>query len=67
MKTKTFGKFTASIEPNEDREGVNCYIDIDGLTSSLACAEGEGMIDGQIVISPATLDRIHLWAESNGY
>ena len=66
-KQKQFGKWAAFIEPNEDREGVNCYIEhLNGDMGSLACADGEGLV-GDTIISTKTIDTIARWAESNGY
>jgi hypothetical protein len=64
---KQFGKFTAEIEPNEDRPGVNCYVSVGDHMSSLACAQDQGYIDDEVIISNRVLDQIEYWALEQGY
>lgn len=62
--------YTVTIEPNEDREGVNCWIEMDGYSASLAAAEDMGVLykgDAEKPISQRSLDEIRHWAESKGY
>lgn len=60
-----------SIEPNDDREGVNCWIEnADGYSASLAAAEDNGVLykgDDEMPIGNKTLDAIRRYAESKGY
>lgn len=64
------GRFTATIEPNEDRPGVNCYIEDNqtGEFCSLACAENElDPFDNGVRISTLVTDKIANWAYGYGY
>lgn len=71
LAKKKFGSFTATIEPNEDREGVNCYIEKGRATASLECADCEGhleMPNGEEVYFPAKVgNAVRAWAETFGY
>ena len=66
----------ASIEPNEDRAGVNCYVTQYEIPeslregSSLAVVQDWGVIDehkGDINVPQKIIDEITEWAEDNGY
>lgn len=73
IASKTFGKFTAEIYPNEDREGVNCFISCGRSSSSLAKVEDYATVgevddrDGEIPIPDSTIDKIRAYAEGFGY
>jgi len=73
MTTKTFGAFTAELLPNDDREGVNCYVEhrATGTCNSLALLlDTGGEFDESnhtVGIGPLTLDQIEAWALANGY
>ena len=72
LHTKRFGSFTATIEPNDDRPGVNCYVDKGRATASLECADSEGYLTdsdtNEEVYFPAEVgDAIRAWAELYGY
>ena len=68
---KAFGRFGASIEPNEDREGVQCFVHYLNRTSSLAVVEDFGRVcpdePGEHRIDDRTISEIRSWAESFGY
>lgn len=65
--------FTVEIVPNEDREGVNCFITRDHACSSLAKAEDFGTIGepdergGEVKISDKALAEIREFAERYEY
>ena len=66
----TIRGYTAVIEPNEDREGVNCYISHGRFSGTLAWAEGEGYLycDSQEEIIPDdVVFSIRKFAEKHGY
>ena len=68
--SKTFGSFVAFIEPNEDREGVNCFVQhkASGDFNSLALLQDMGEFDDTgTKIGSATLDQIEAWATGHGY
>jgi hypothetical protein len=70
--TTHIGGFTVTLEPNEDREGFQCWISCGRAWGSLALAEDLGEIDGcgdaaPVKLSDAVLDRIRSWAEARGY
>ena len=73
-----FGDFMASIEPNEDRPGVNCYVTQYKIPeslrqgSSLAVVQDWGVIEEykvsmNIKVPQKIIDEITEWAEDNGY
>lgn len=71
---KNIAGFDCTIEPNIDREGVDCFIERDGFTASLACAEGEGELWDSTArqrepfpINEGATDAIRAWAEGFGY
>jgi hypothetical protein len=72
--TKTFGRYLAEIEPNEDRPGKDCWIQDtrNGSSASLCFAENEGYLhDGNDgadhPIGKKSLELIGYWARKNGY
>mgnify|MGYP003678735831 CR=1 FL=1 len=71
IATKKFGTVTATIEPNSDREGVECYVCKEGAFASLACAQGEGYIQAdngeEIYFAESTADKVWDWASTYGY
>jgi hypothetical protein len=80
LASTTIRGYLCEIEPNDDREGVNCYITKGKYSASLACAEAEGVLhyhgsgdptaDGpglEWTITESTLEEIIAWAEANGY
>ena len=69
-----FGDFMASIEPNEDRPGVNCYVSQGNEESSLEVVQNFGVIVSDlhqpkrdIEVPQKIIDEITEWAEDNGY
>lgn len=72
MTTTIIRGFTCEIEPNEDREGVNCYVSKDRYSASLAWLEGEGYLyhdvhAGELPVHEGITDLIRQWAETHGY
>ena len=81
IATNVIDGFKVEIEPNPDREGVDCFITSqdDRYTASLACAEGEGSLwwigpgsprnrwGLERPISDRTVERIRRFAERYGY
>lgn len=69
--TRTFGAFKAELIPNDDREGVNCFISRGRYSASLSLVMDFGCLDPDDAASPmideTVLDRIIRWAEANGY
>lgn len=63
--------FTVTVEPNEDREGVNCWLTKGRHGNSLAMIEDHGYIevDGgtDIPVSAAVIARARTFAERHGY
>lgn len=63
--------FTITIEPNEDRDGVNCYVQRGRAGSSLAVVEDFGKIEPEtpqgVRVPQATIDRIVAFAQKHGY
>jgi len=68
---KKFGRFVAEILPNDDREGVNCFVTSGKACSSLAVIEDHGYIEpmdsAEIFVPESVIDQIRTWAESHGY
>jgi hypothetical protein len=71
MTSKRFGHLTATIEPNEDREGVNCWVYAGRASASLACLEDNGSLSPdeahEVAVKQEVIDRIRSWADANGY
>lgn len=71
IATTTIDGFTVTIEPNEDREGVQCWVSKGRATSSLALVEDLGHVEddreGTFGVREATIDRIRAYAERHGY
>ena len=72
----TINGFLCEIEPNEDREGVNCYVSKGRFSASLACLEGEGILsadgnsygeDIELDVPQTTINQIVSWAVGKGY
>lgn len=65
---KTFGNIIAELEPNDDREGVNCYVTCGKHHSSLDLLNDYGTVgfDGPKV-RPDVIEKIEAWALANGY
>lgn len=76
IATRRFGAHQADIEPNEDREGVQCFVTHvrTGVSNSLALLEDMGEYDevprdedNPIPISDKALREIHAFADRYGY
>jgi hypothetical protein len=80
IATRTFhgGAIRAEIEPNEDREGVQCWLyaarkrtRYGQPVSSLAVVEDHGRInpdeDGETPVPDAVIEAVRTWAERHGY
>jgi hypothetical protein len=70
IATKTIAGYLCTIEPNEDREGVNCYVSKGKFSASLACLEGEGKLfdmDNEMPVRDETIDLIRKFADQHGY
>ncbi len=72
--SKRFGPYLAELVPNDDREGVNCFISHGHYSASLACAEAEGYLTRDVGTGPqeepiaeSILDEISAWALARGY
>ena len=69
--TKTFGEFTAILEPNEDRDGIDCWVSCGRAASSLAVLEDFGALDpdgpSERRVPRSLINKIRTWAEVNGY
>lgn len=69
---KIFGRFRASIEPNADRPGVNCYIETGDYSASLECAADTGVLtnydtEREVRINEARIEEITAWARQHGF
>lgn len=71
MIKTTINGFDVTIEPNDGREGVNCFVIKGRACSSLAVVEDFGAINydepGEVKVKNATIDRIRAFAEKHGY
>lgn len=71
MTMTVINGFTAEIEPNADREGVNCYVYKGRYSASLECADDNGFLtdndDRELTVPPGTLAAILTWARGHGY
>jgi len=70
MTKTTIFNLTVEIEPNEDRDGVNCYISKGKFSGSLSALEDNGVltwIDEEMPVSTDAIDRIRAYAEKHGY
>jgi hypothetical protein len=69
--TTKIGGFTVSLEPNEDREGFQCWISRGDYCASLALANDYGSLDPDDQnaprVSTRVLDQVEAWAVANGY
>jgi hypothetical protein len=75
LASKRFGPFVAEVDHNEDRPGVNCWIEHKptGVSNSLALLEDMGEFDElprdsdePVRISQRTLSDIRAWVEEVG-
>lgn len=70
---RAFGPYTATIVPNDDREGVNCFIERGRHSASLAAAQAEGYLTADTppyddhTIAESVTDAILDWALPYGY
>ena len=72
IATKYFGRYKATIEPNTDREGVDCFVEHGRYSASLACAQFEGELTHDRTeetkpIPESASDAIFKWAQTYGY
>lgn len=73
IATKRFGHLIAEIEPNSDREGVNCYVRSGAgrAFASLAVLEDFGALSPdeahEEAVDDQTISEIRMWAERYGY
>lgn len=71
IATRRFGHLTATIEPNEDREGVNCFVSAGRAASSLAVLEDFGALSPdeahEEAVAQSDIDAIRSWADGFGY
>jgi len=63
--------FTVTIEPNDDRDGVNCYVEKGRASASLAVVEDFGALSPgepeEVEINNETQGRIKAFARRHGY
>lgn len=65
---KTFGNIVAMLEPNDDREGVQCWVEYGRHSCSLAVLSDFGTIgDDGPEVKQATIEAIENWAIAHGY
>ena len=64
---KNFGQIVATIEPNDDRDGVNCWLQWGRHSSSLAVVSDFGAFDDGPKVPDTVLHAIEAWAQSHGY
>lgn len=71
IATRAFGPYLATIVPNDDREGVNCFIEKGRYSASLAAAQDTGLLtamdDDDHAIPESVTDAILDWALPYGY
>ena len=71
MTKTTIDGLTIEIEPNEGRDGVNCYISKGRFSASLACLEDTGLISwgdkADYIVPARTIERIRVYAEKHCY
>lgn len=70
IATKAFGPYIATIVPNDDREGVNCFVERGKFSASLAAAQDTGLLttmDEDHAIAESVTDAILDWALPYGY
>lgn len=71
MKTTTTIRGYAVEVEDELTERVQCWIEKDGFTASLAALQMDGNLtnngDADMPVAPGIIDQITAWAEANGY
>lgn len=71
LASKKFGRFVAEIVPNDDREGVNCFVTCGKAGASLEMVADHGYIEPtdstRIDVPDDLITEMLNWAVSKGY